>query len=594
MADIPGTSGNDTLQGTNEDDLIEGFDGDDRISGEGADDSILGGDGDDVLFGDAGEGTALGQDASPIVVAFGNIRPGTETSSGNNNAGVGDSVIYDNVATLEGGGAVSARLVVIGASDPNLNIDISGGPGFEILLNSGGGSSSAFGGETASFRLEFFETATGNPVSINSTATINDLDRNSPGDQESVTIDAGSFTAFSTAADTSVNITQSGGTVNAAGTEANDPSDQDAWFSAEFENREFIEFTLETRTTQSGFSFSGDLIDDPVVTPFEEGDDTIDGGAGNDLILGQGGDDVLSGGSGTDTIQGGSGQDTITADEGDDQLSGGLESDLFLPTEAGNHVIVGGEDPDGSDIDVIDLSGIDARKVFTGPESGFIEYLDENGNVTHTATFSEIERVICFTPGTMIATPSGARPVESLREGDSVFTRDNGIQPVAWSGRKDLGGDALAAAPDLVPVLIRQGALGNGLPQQDMMVSPNHRMLLTSDRAELMFGEREVLVPAKHLIGLEGVKRARTQGVSYVHFLCERHEVVLVDGVWSESFQPGDVALGALDEAAREEIYALFPELRSETKLAAPQGFDAARLSLRAYEARLLIGALAA
>ncbi|WP_371223846.1 Hint domain-containing protein [Roseovarius sp. 2305UL8-3] len=593
MADIPGTNDPDTIQGTNEDDFIEGMDGDDRISGEGADDSILGGDGNDVLFGDAGEGTELGQDATPIVLAFGNIRPGTETSSGNNNAGVGDSVIYDNVATLDDGTAVSARLVVVDVSDPGLNVDISGGPGFEILLNSGSGSSRADGGETATFRLEFFETATGDPVAINSTATVNDLDRNSPGDQESVTIDSGSFTSFSTAADTSVNITQSGGTVTAAGTEQNSPSDQDAWFSAEFENREFIEFTLETRSTQSGFSFSGDLIDDPVVTPFEEGDDTIEGGAGRDEILGQGGNDVLIGGAGTDTIDGGTGEDTITADDGDDELSGGLQSDLFVVTEAGNHEIVGGEDPDGSDIDVIDLSGIDARKTFTGPESGFIEYLDASGNVTHTATFSEIERVICFTPGTQIATPSGSKPVESLREGDSVFTRDNGIQQVAWAGRKDLSAKVLGATPDLAPVLIREGALGNGLPQQDMKVSPNHRMLLTSDRAELMFGEREVLVPAKHLIGLDGVKRAFGTGVSYVHFLCERHEVVLANGAWSESFQPGDIALSALDQAARDEILALFPELR-EVADAPSAPFETARLALRAYEARLLIEELAA
>ncbi len=267
MATIPGTSGNDTLEGTNDSDFITGFEGVDRISGEGGDDSILGGSGRDVLFGDAGEGTSLGSDASPLVLSIGNLV--SDSSTGNNNAQVDDFAVYSDVAQLEDGTSISARLILTGVSDPGLDVDLSGGGGFEILLN--GGFDNSMVGETASFRLEFFDPVTGDAVALNSTATINDLDRNSPGDQESVTIDAGSFTSFATSSDSSVALTTTGGTVNAAGTETNSPSDQDAWFSAEFENREFIEFTLETRSTQSGFSFSGDLIDDPVVTPFEEG-----------------------------------------------------------------------------------------------------------------------------------------------------------------------------------------------------------------------------------------------------------------------------------------------------------------------------------
>jgi len=167
-------------------------------------------------------------------VAFGN----RESDTGNN-AQVGDSVVYRDVAQLEDGTQVYGRLVLVSTTDPDMPIDLTGGTGFEIIMNRGGGA--AFGGEEATFRLEFFDPVTGDPVALNSTGTINDLDRNSPGDREAVTIDAGSFTAFGTSSDT------------------------DSWFSAEFENREFIEFTLETRTTASGFSFSGDLIDDAVV-----------------------------------------------------------------------------------------------------------------------------------------------------------------------------------------------------------------------------------------------------------------------------------------------------------------------------------------
>lgn len=582
MANIPGTPGADTISGTNDPDSIDGFGGNDRISGEGDNDVINGGAGNDVLFGDAGDGTALGSDASPITLDINNLV--SDSSSGNNNANVGDVAVYSNVATLDDGTSISGRLVLVGTSDRRMDIDLSGGQGFEILLNASGRNSDT--GETATFRLEFFNPATGENVALNSTATWNDLDRNSPGDQESVTIDASSFTDFSTSSDTSLNVTSAGGQVNAAGTEFNDPSDQDAWFSASFENREFIEFTLETRSSQSGFSLSGDLIDDPVVTPFEEGDDTIDGGAGNDEIFGQGGDDSLDGGDGNDTVQGGVGEDTIIVGAGNDDLSGGLDSDLFFATEGGNHTITGGEDPDGLDVDVIDLSGVNARKIETGPESGRIEFLDPSGAVTHTAEYSEIEQVICFSPGARVATPNGTRAVETLRSGDRVFTRDNGIREIRWVGRRDLGAADLAKMPNLQPILIRKGALGPEMPDRDMLVSPNHRMLLANELAEVMFGEREVLVAAKHLTGLDGVDTAVADQVSYIHLMFDHHEVILADAAWSESFQPGDYSLRGVSQESRDEILTLFPELGTQQGI---DSYQAARLSLKAHEAKLLV-----
>ncbi len=315
-------------------------------------------------------------------------------------------------------------------------------------------------------------------------------------------------------------------------------------------------------------------------------DDTIRGGANADEIFGQGGNDSLSGDGGDDTVMGGTGEDTILAGPGDDLLFGGTESDLFLATDPGNHTIVGGEDADGLDIDVIDLSGVNARKILTDPEAGFIEYLDGAGNVTHTAEFSEIERVICFTPGTLIATPLGVRPVEGLSTGDRVITRDNGLQVIRWTGHRVLSRAELVANPALQPVLVRIGALGAGAPETDLLVSPNHRMLLTSEQAHLMFGEHEVLVAAKHLTGLDGVAHAVVRGVSYLHILFDRHEVVLANGAWSESFQPGEYALNGLARNTRDEILSLFPELEH---LNEQRSFAAARLSLKAHEARLLV-----
>ena len=176
-------------------------------------------------------------------------------------------------------------------------------------------------------------------------------------------------------------------------------------------------------------------------------------------------------------------------------------------------------------------------------------------------------------------------PVESLEPGDRVITRDNGIQEIAWVGARDLTVAEMAAARDLRPVLIKAGALGPNLPERDMLVSPQHRMLMANERNQLFFDEREVLVAAKHLVGMDGVTRVGDADTTYIHFMCEKHEVVLSDGTWTESFQPGDYTLTGLGDAARNEIFAIFPELATESGLT---DYVAARKSLKRHEAALL------
>lgn len=619
VAEINGTQNNDTLPGTNENDTINAFNGSDLVSGEGGDDSILGGGGNDTLFGDEGEGTALGSNGTALNLISANAQ------SSNTNAEVGDVVIYSNVSQLEDGTPVSGRLILVATSDPDLPVNMSGPNNAEIRLNGVPDDEKVAPGATATFRLEFFDPATGQPVALNSTATVNDIDRTAPGDQESVAFSTSTFSAFGTTATTSLDVVDIGGFIRASGTEVVNPTDQDAWFSAAFENREFIEFTLETREIISSFSLSGDLIDDPVITPIEAGDDTIEGGSGQDLIFGQGGDDSLSGddgndtldgGVGDDTLEGGQGQDSLEGGAGDDILSGGtgddrlfggdgedqlalgpdndraeggFGSDFFTIDGLGNHTIIGGEDADGLDIDVIDLTGVDANVIQTGPESGTIELLDANGNIARRVQYSEIEEVrvpICFTPTTRIATQKGEVLVAHLAPGDKVITRDNGVQELRWVGRRDLGPADMQANARFQPVLIRKGALGNGAPERDMLVSPQHRMLITSDVAAVMFDEREVLVAAKHLTGLDGVDQVQTGAVSYMHLMFDQHEVVLADGAWSESFQPGDHSLRGIGAAQRGEVEALFPELQTADGL---DHYGAARLSLKRHEAQVIV-----
>ena len=318
-----------------------------------------------------------------------------------------------------------------------------------------------------------------------------------------------------------------------------------------------------------------------------EGDDRVFGGDGNDRLSGGQGNDFVDGGDGNDQLCGGEGDDTLILGAGNDKATGGLGNDTFYVTE-GNDVVIGGEDPDGKDIDVLDLTGAGNFTIqMTGPESGIVRFLDDEGNVTGQTVFKEIEKVICFTPGTAIATMQGERAVEELRVGDRVFTRDNGAQEILWIGRKKISLGAGTLPQRLQPILVRKGALGHGLPERDMMVSPSHRLLISGGPAQLYFGESEVLVAAKHLLGMHGIERKATAEVEYIHFLCERHEIVLSNGAWTETFQPGDYSLSGLGQEQREEIFELFPELKDEERVK-EGGFAAARRTLKKHEAQLL------
>ncbi|MFN4101001.1 MAG: Hint domain-containing protein [Pararhodobacter sp.] len=203
--------------------------------------------------------------------------------------------------------------------------------------------------------------------------------------------------------------------------------------------------------------------------------------------------------------------------------------------------------------------------------------------------FESFEEIICFTPGTLIDTARGCVAVEELVPGDKVLTRDNGYQPLAWTGRKELSGAQVAAHPGLAPVRIAAGSLGAGLPSRDLMVSPRHRMLISGPRAALMFGEREVLVAAIDLVGLPGITQEAPAGpVSYVHVMCPGHEILRAEGSWTESFQPGAAVLQGLAEGTRAELEALFPELGTTE---GQRGFTAARPALSPTEARALFAA---
>jgi Ca2+-binding RTX toxin-like protein len=339
----------------------------------------------------------------------------------------------------------------------------------------------------------------------------------------------------------------------------------------------------------------------------DEGNDTAFGSDGNDIIYGGLGNDRLLGDEGFDSIEGGADNDTIFGGVNDDVLFGGTGNDLFGystgDVQANNpeiESVFGGGGPGSmpGDFDVLDLSAYGAAFGWVSvvityaadPENGTVRLYSgipapNNSNFLGTIAFEDIEKIIrCFTPGTMILTDRGEVAVEDLTPGDMVMTRDIGLQPLRWIGRQQITRARLRADPDLQPVRISLGALGAEGPKRTMLVSPQHRVLVTGARAELLFGEAEVLVPAKHLIGQAEVTRALPEdGVTYIHILFDRHEIVQSDGIWSESFQPAGQTLSAMEVEVRDEILKIFPDLATDTG-----AYDCARPSLKAHEARVL------
>ncbi len=280
------------------------------------------------------------------------------------------------------------------------------------------------------------------------------------------------------------------------------------------------------------------------------------------ITTGNGKDSVSIGGrAGADTIDTGNGKDAITLGHGADVsfIDGGTGKDTLTVT-GGRYRI--------------DWQDDDPR---TG--AGRVVYLNDDGSETGEVTdFVNIETVTCFTPGTRIITAKGAVAIEDLVIGDEVYTLDGGLQPVRWIGRTTVLAEGCHA-----PVRIRQGALGNS---RDMEVSPQHRMMLSDWRCEVVCGTDEVLAPALHLLNDATITRRTGGTVDYIHLLFDDHQIIFADGIPSESFHPGPHGINAMSEATRAELLSLFPQLEADLDSFGPS----ARYAARAHEVKVIVG----
>lgn len=199
--------------------------------------------------------------------------------------------------------------------------------------------------------------------------------------------------------------------------------------------------------------------------------------------------------------------------------------------------------------------------------------------------------MICFTPGTRLLTPDGPRRIECLRPGDRVQTKDCGAQDVLWCGHRRMSGARLYAMPHLRPIRIRAEAFGAGRPDGDLLVSPQHRMLVKGAAAQALFNTPEVLIRAEDLLNDTSITvDHQVCDVTYVHVLLARHQIVWANGLETESFHPTATALQTVDEVQRRSLLAALPGID-----AAPQSYgDPVRRNLSGSEAAILRHDLAA
>lgn len=566
-----GVDGNDdSVLGLNGDDTIDSGLGQDTVYGGQGDDEIDGGDGNDLLYGDSHNGgnsevldwSLEGSDGSDLSSGFTQVTGDMSVSvsfqsTGDNNPGY-------NVETTD-------QIYVESGEefDPTTSLFLTGeGQGdtsrttIDFAATTGSDVSDSV--ENVSFRISDIDWASGNHLDY---VTVNAFDAD--GNPVAVTITI------------SGNDTAVGNTITAA--QVSESQD---------EANSSVLIEIAGPVSEIQIEYSNGLTGTQGIWVSNIHFDTIYDQGGNDTIVGGLGDDTLVGQFGSDSMQGDAGNDEFRMSHGDTAV-GGDGDDLFLISDLGEAVsdiyVTGGEgdETNGDILDLGDQADVGSLSLTNsddaaGGYTGTIQLLD--GTVVH---FSEIEDIQdedgnsllppCFTPGTRILTEFGERPIETLRAGDRVLTRDEGLQPIRWIGASTTDGSG-----DFAPILVTPHALEGA--ERQLLVSPQHRFVIEDWRNELLFADAEVMVSAKHLVNNASVLRVPCQRITYIHMMFDRHQVIFAEGTATESFHAADHALSAMGPSAREAMFRAFPHLRSDVSAYGPT----ARRCLRAHETGLL------
>jgi hypothetical protein len=260
---------------------------------------------------------------------------------------------------------------------------------------------------------------------------------------------------------------------------------------------------------------SGDAGDDRLYGGI--GADALKGGDGNDKLFGEAGNDVLRGGAGVDSLDGGTGDDTLYGGSGADtfSFSGAFGIDTIKDLDAG---------------DTIDLSSFQRSDLTFTPQGGGTLITVAGGGTIFVEGVSpaqvESQAVPCLLRGTMVRTPSGEVPVESLAIGDLVLTTDGKAEELKWIGRRGYARALVEGNEKVMPILFEPGSLGVNAPSRDLYVSPEHAVLI-----------EHALVPARLLVNGASIRRVDGfETVEYFHLEFDRPEVIFTDGAATESY----------------------------------------------------------
>ncbi len=259
-----------------------------------------------------------------------------------------------------------------------------------------------------------------------------------------------------------------------------------------------------------------------------------------------------------------------------------------LPTKASNGAVQVPDQFEGFSVMVVEVqdyptAGEVTRLFFLPDQDATQAEMDSfgNGAISLQNVDTTTTGVICFAQGTLILTADGNRPVESLRVGDEVITHDNGPMPILWISHSTRSWPGSSDSEK--PIQIKSGALGQGYPIRDLVVSPQHKMLIHGVSAE----HEEVLAPAKGLTELPGVRIMHgKQDVSYYHVMLEGHGLLVAEGALSESFYPGKQAQRTLSISQRISLASVVPNLTQQSPETAYGPFARRCLTVGATKAR--------
>ncbi|MCH2067492.1 Hint domain-containing protein [Shimia sp.] len=565
---LSGAAGNDTLQGESGSDTVLGGAGNDWISASDGFDVVSGGAGDDIIYAGSDADTVSGGDGRDTIYA----ESGDDLVEGGGggdfiSAGIGNDTIYgDADSNTEWQIHASWNAYYLGTAG-DLDGDESAGytNNAASILGSYGAAADPLSGHIVRVDINDLDGDGG----------VDENDEMAVGATSEMSID-GVQQVMDSNASYNATVTFEDGSTGSFTAVVFQTVDGKFFLAPEYTNNADMELLsskpIQAISLDSVYSDNNYLVADrwDDIDPEAGGDDTIYADNGDDVVFGEAGNDTIFGGGGSDTLDGGAGDDKLLGGSGDDVfvVSGG--NDTIGDFNTGNTGAL--NDGDSSNNDFVDLSGhydsmheLHADMADDGvlnqsntldAKGNAVDYSDNTqfgdgslsfiGDVQLTA---DNTGVVCFTTGTMILTPQGERPIESLKPGDMVTTMDNGPQPIVWIGSTSLSGHQLRAQPKLRPIHINAGVLGADRP---LLVSPQHGVLLPGS---------DILVRATHLHRFVSGTRVALgkQELTYFHLMFERHQIVFSNGSPSESLYPGPMALQAMNAEARAEIDTLFP-----------------------------------